>query len=386
MSEVALVTLAVAFLFVTYTYIGYPLLLKLFASFRSARSEADAPSEWPSISITLAAYNEADRIRATLDSLLALDYPAELRQILVISDASSDGTDEIVKEYADRGVELLRMEERGGKDAAETAALEHLTGDIIVNTDATIRIQPDALKKLIATFADPTIGVASGRDVSVARVDGATNVGESGYVGFEMWLRDLETDVYGIVGASGCFYAIRADLHRHELPRGISRDFTAALRAREHDYRSVSVTDAVCLVPRALSLRHEYSRKVRTITRGLRTLFFKRRLLNPFRYGRFAWMLFTHKLCRWLVPWALLIGLSALVVLGMSYWWAVAAATAAVVGAVLAVLGMAWPKDRSVPLLFALPAYLAGGNFAVLHAWSRLVTGKGQAVWEPTRR
>src|SRR5581483_7170481 len=141
---------------------------------------------------------------------------------------------------------------------------------------------------------------------------GAANPGEGGYVGYEMWLRALESDVAGIVGASGCFYAARAPLHREAVPEALSRDFAAALIARERGYRAVSVADAVCFVPRTASLVQEYRRKVRTMVRGMGTLRYKRRLLNPFRYGLFAWMLWSHKVCRWLVPWALLAALGVL--------------------------------------------------------------------------
>src|SRR5690606_21976161 len=114
---------------------------------------------------------------------------------------------------------------------------------------------------------------------------------------------------------SGCFYAIRTELHREPLPEHVSRDFAAAIVAREHGYRAVSVDEATCLVPRTHSLTKEYRRKVRTMTRGMETLWFKRSLLNPLRYGIFSWMLFSHKVCRWLLPWtfpAALVGLAIL--------------------------------------------------------------------------
>src|SRR5437879_13251472 len=133
-----------------------------------------------------------------------------------------------------------------------------------------------------------------------------------------MGVRDLETGLRGgggggggIVGASGCLYAIRAGLHREFVPENLSRDFAAALIARRHGLRAVSVPEAVCFVPRGASLRQEYRRKVRTMARGLRTLWALRALLNPLRYGLFAWMLWSHKLCRWLVPWAALVALGA---------------------------------------------------------------------------
>src|SRR5690606_18334018 len=181
-----------------YAYAGYPALLWLLQRTRRERPVAE-PEEWPRISITVPAYNEEAQIRGTIESLLRLDYPADRRQILIVSDASTDRTDDIVREYADRGVELLRMPERRGKGAAENAAAQRLTGEIIVNTDASIRIAPDALKPLIARFTDPRVGLASGRDVSVAHVEEDANRGESGYVGYEMWVRKLETRIDGIV-------------------------------------------------------------------------------------------------------------------------------------------------------------------------------------------
>jgi cellulose synthase/poly-beta-1,6-N-acetylglucosamine synthase-like glycosyltransferase len=170
-----------------YTYVGYPVLLKLLGGRRPTLPTRE-PAEWPSISITVPAYNEAGQIRETLESLLAIDYPADRRQILVVSDASTDGTDEIVAEFADRGIELLRMQRRMGKTAAENAARPQLRGEIIVNTDASIRILPHALRPLIRALLDPAVGLASGRDVSVAPGQEQSNAGEGGLVGYEMWV------------------------------------------------------------------------------------------------------------------------------------------------------------------------------------------------------
>jgi len=369
-----------------YAYVGYPVALKAWSLFRRARRPTQLPSDWPHISIALPVYNEVEVVADTLEGLLALDYPADRRQILVVSDASTDGTDEVVSRFASRGVELLRLPERQGKTAAENAARRHLTGEIIINTDASVRVHPQAVKHLVVAFGDRSVGVASGRDVSVANLDRLANAGEGAYVGYEMWVRDLETRVDGIVGASGCLYAIRAGLHMGHVPDGLSRDFAAALTARAHGQRAVSVPAAVCYVPRAASLRQEYRRKVRTMTRGLFTLAHKRALLNPRRYGAFAWMLFSHKVCRWLVPWALLVLLVALAALAFGSGWARAALLASGVLAALAVVGWLWPEGKRMPRVLALPVYVAAGNAAVLHAWLRVLTGRLAPVWEPTRR
>lgn len=371
-----------------YTYVGYPALLKLLSMLRRRRRSkwVSADGTAPRISIVLPVYNEASVIAATLERILAVDYPVDRRQILVVSDASTDGTDAIVAGFAGRGVELLRMPRRQGKTAAENASRRHLTGEIIVNTDASVGIDVAAIKHLVAAFSDPSVGVASSHDVSVASLDAGANSGEGAYVGLEMWIRGLETAVSGIVGASGSLYAIRAELHMHPVPDGLSRDFAAALTAREHGRRSVSVPEALCYVPRGASLQLEYRRKVRTMTRGLATLAYKRALLNPFRYGVFAWMLFSHKLCRWLVPWALLAVLATVGVLSFTSLWARALLVAAGLLSAPGIIALVRRGAASMPRLLALPAYVAAGNAAALHAWVRVLTGRYAPAWEPTRR
>jgi hypothetical protein len=394
MHTAAYAVVLLALLLPLYAYAGYPLLLALLArrgthpdrEAEDGDPDADPDAQWPRISICVPAYNEARAIAGTLEGLLALDYPPERRQILVVSDASTDGTDDIVRGFGGRGVELLRMPRRGGKTAAENAAAALLTGEVVVNTDASVRILPGALKPLVRAFRDPCVGLASGRDVSVARADAGAMAGEGGYVGYEMRVRGLETRAESIVGASGCFYAIRAHLHRLPLPPGLSRDFAAALLARRAGYRAVSVDAAVCVVPRQPSLRREYRRKVRTMTRGMETLWHLRALLHPLRYGAFAWMLWSHKVCRWLVPWSAAAAAGGVAVLADAEPWARAAGLVLMAAAGLAAAGAAWPGRAGAPRVLALPAYAAMGNLAALHATVRALRGGRDALWEPTRR
>lgn len=370
---------------VLYTYVIYPAILKLLPPFRSPAPNDD-PRDWPPISITVPVYNEARQIRETIGSLLRIDYPEDRRQILFVSDCSSDGTDEIIGEYAHRGVEVLRMPQRGGKTAGENAARGLLTGEIVINTDASIRIRPDAVKPLVRRFADASVGVATGRDVSTGRDDDDGNIGESGYVGYEMWVRDLETRAGGIVGASGSLYAIRRELHQHLLPSALSRDFASALVARENGYRAVSVREALCVVPRTTSLHKEYRRKVRTMVRGIETLFYKRHLLDPREHGRFAWMLFSHKVCRWLVPWALVVGLLGVAGLSLTLPAARIVLGLAGIGLVLATIGWLWPDGRPAPRLISVPAFALAANVAALVAAVKAMSGELDPIWEPTRR
>ncbi|HEY2849898.1 MAG TPA: glycosyltransferase [Gemmatimonadaceae bacterium] len=369
-----------------YSYAGYPAALWLCARARRPRPASAPTGTLPFITITIPVYNEAAVIAATLEAVLDIDYPADRRQIVVISDASTDDTDKIVREFAPRGVELARMPERRGKTAAENEFRKALRGDIIINTDASVRIHRSALRELVAALADQSVGVASARDVSVARVAAGANPGESAYVGYEMEVRALETRIGGIVGASGCLYAIRAELHREYLPDALSRDFAAALIARLHGYRAVSVPGAICFVPRGASLRQEYRRKVRTMTRGLATLFHHRVLLNPFRYGTFAWMLASHKLCRWLLPWASVAMVASVAVNAGDSMLARLLLAGAGVAALAAAAGWFWPRADRMPRAIALPAFAVAGIVAGLHAWLRALSGRKAATWEPTRR
>jgi cellulose synthase/poly-beta-1,6-N-acetylglucosamine synthase-like glycosyltransferase len=372
-------------LLVLYSYVGYPLLLRIMAR-RAAPRVAAEPDVWPMISITVPVYNEESQIRGLIESLLALDYPADRRQILIVSDASTDRTDQIVAEFADRGIEFLRMPVRGGKTAAENAAGNLLRGEIVINTDASIRIHPRAIKPLIARFADPTVGAASGRDVSVSGSISDTNVGEAGYVGYEMGIRALETRIAGIVGASGCFYAIRSELHAHPLPDALSRDFAAALITRQHGLRTVSVDESLCFVPRTESFQREYRRKVRTIMRGMETLAHLRFMLNPRSYGVFSWMLISHKICRWLVPWAALAGMVGLAILAASNTWALVLLLVMIASMLAGVAAWFLDRKHALPRWLALPAFAWAGNLAAFHAAIKAIAGDTNPTWEPTRR
>jgi cellulose synthase/poly-beta-1,6-N-acetylglucosamine synthase-like glycosyltransferase len=385
MFALAAILVAAPLVIALYAYVGYPLILWIVASIRPRGSSPRDTAQWPSVTITVPVYNALSSIAATLESLLQLDYPRDRLQILVISDASSDGTDDVVRSFAHRGVELLRMPERCGKTTAENAALTASRGEILVNVDSTILVPAESLKRLVRAFDDPTIGVASGRDISVGASDNQGTLAESGYVGYEMWVRDLETRVGSIVGASGCFYGSRRHVHCRPLPAGLSWDFAAALVARKQGYRSVTVPAAICIVPRSAQIRTELGRKVRTMARGISTLFYHRELMNPLRYGGFAFMLISHKLLRWLPYLLAPIAYVALCLLAVE-----SVSARVLLGIISAGLlaGIAGIQHRnSMP---AKPIALAGFIVAVFSAgflaWCAAIRQTQMATWEPTPR
>lgn len=385
MFAIAILIAAAPIVTALYAYVAYPAIIWVVARKRPMRHAVDKIGDWPVVTVTLPVYNEVSTIRATLERLLEVDYPTDRLQLLVLSDASHDGTDDIVREFAPRGIELLRAPSRRGKTAAENAAVAVARGDIIVNIDATVVVPAGSLKRLIRAFDDLTVGVASGRDVSVGAVGKRDTGAESGYTGYEMKVRDLETRVGSIVGASGCFYGIRRRIRGSVLPVGLSWDFASTLVARQQGYRSVSVPDAVCLVPRTAEIRSELRRKTRTMARGLSTLFYFRALMNPFRYGAFALMLISHKLFRW-VPYLLLP--AAILALGVVATRNNVAAILLAIVAIGLVSGAAairyGSSVRFKPLAlagFGVAAFTAG-----FLAWVDALRGARLVTWEPTPR
>jgi cellulose synthase/poly-beta-1,6-N-acetylglucosamine synthase-like glycosyltransferase len=377
---------ALPFVIGVYAYALYPAILWVIGRVHPSPTRQDVPDPAPMVTIVLPAYNEEHQIRGAIEALLAQDYPVDRRQILIVSDGSNDRTELIVQEYQHRGVELLRMPKRSGKTAAENASVALIRGEIVINSDASIRLHPSATRLLVAQFADPGVGVASSRDVSISRQTESSNTTEAGYVGYEMWVRDLETYAGGIVGASGSGYAIRAELHSRPVRHDLSRDFSSALTARRHGYRAVSVTGAICYVPRTASLKAEYRRKVRTISRGMETLLFNRSLLDPIEYGAFSWKLISHKVCRWAVSLSFIPFVIGLLLLAPRHPWAYGVIAGGVLLGAFAAAGAAWPEGRPMPRPLSILAFAVAANLAVINAAWRVLHGHDDHVWEPTRR
>ena len=293
-----LVLLALSLAVLGYVYVGYPALLQLFVRLRGARRVRQADVT-PPLSLVISAYNEGSVIRRKLENALSLSYPREALEIVVISDASDDGTDQIVGEYADRGVRLARQSERRGKTAGLNRTVPTLRGDIVVFSDANAMYEPDALLNLARNFADPSVGCVTGEARYLAGGETAADVGERVYWDYEIKIKRLETALGSMVGGDGAIYAIRRTLWR-ELPENAINDFLNPLQIVEAGWRGVYEPAAVCYEETAGALRSEYRRRVRIVSRSWRAVFQAPGVLNPFRVGLFAWCLVSHKMLRWL--------------------------------------------------------------------------------------
>jgi cellulose synthase/poly-beta-1,6-N-acetylglucosamine synthase-like glycosyltransferase len=362
---------------VVYPYAGYPLVLWLLGKMFPDR-RAPEGTELPAISIIVPVHNEARRLAKKLANTAMLDYPADRLEILFVSDGSTDQSVAMIREAALNNSRVIELPVQGGKAAALNAGLQAAVHPILVFTDASIELEGHSLRQLVKGFADPAVGCISGED----RI--AEGGGEGAYGKYEIFLRRLESQLHSIVGASGCFYAQRKAICR-PFTEGMAPDFLSVLRTVEQGYRALTEPAATGVMSSVKETRDEFDRKVRTLIRGMTTLFAHPQLLNPFRYGLFAFALWSHKVLRWTVPFFLIITLICSVLLGdQTFYLAAFIAQALFYAGALVALGQLGGLHHSFAGKIAL--YFSTVNAAILAAWYRYGTGVRQEIWTPSQR
>lgn len=374
--------LAISLGWLVYTYVGYPFLLWVLSHRRTVDPILSDP---PTVTIITAAYDEVSVIGETIRNKLALEYPADRLQILVVSDGSEDGTDEVVSAIASEHpgrVQLLRQEPRQGKTSALNLAVGRATGEILVFSDANSIYEPQALRELVRQFADPRVGYVTGKMI-YTNADGSVNGdGCTAYMRYENLLRSWETVVGSVVGVDGGIDAVRRSLYRpmnaDQLP-----DFVLPLRVVEQGFRVAYEPRAVLREPALADSAQEYRMRVRVSLRALWALFELRQLFDPFRFPGFSWQLASHKLMRYLaflpqvlalVANMLLVGEGPafqLLLLGQLLFY------------VLAAFG--WSASRGGRSFAPATAayYLTLLNTACAHAFLRFARGEKQVLWKP---
>jgi cellulose synthase/poly-beta-1,6-N-acetylglucosamine synthase-like glycosyltransferase len=357
-------------------------LLTLFSKIRP--KPVRSQSWTPSVSVIIAAYNEERDLAAKLENTLALDYPKSQLEIIVTSDCSSDGTDEIARSFSPRGVRLHRQEERHGKTAAQNAAVTKARGEIIVFSDATTHYRPDVLRLMMPAFADQSVGCATGRVIYQDVKDSSVGAGTQSYWNYEFFLKKHESNVCSLIGVCGCMYAVRKSAYV-PLYNDACSDFIIATTMVEQGLRAVYVPEAVCMEEPNRQAKKELKARVRIISQTFSDLWRNRGMLNPFRSGFYAIQLWSHKVMRYLVPICLiLIFLTSGFLASRNVFYA--ALFVAQLAFYLAAF-VSWVLERfGVTLrLLALPQYFVITNLASLIAFVKFVSGETYTKWEPSR-
>lgn len=369
-----------AVVFIIYAYAGYPLMLLLIGAVR--RCGVRRGPITPRVSLVITARNEAQRIREKIENTLAQDYPSDRLEVIVASDASDDGTDGIVRAYAERGVRLVRSPVHRGKEAAQKLAVERSSGDILVFSDVATVLEPDSVRRIVANFHDPTVGCVSSVDRLLERTDQKS--GEGAYVRYEMALRALETRTGTVVGLSGSFFAARRDVSR-EWAVDVPSDFNTLLSSVRLGLRGVSDPNSVGYYRALAHESREFDRKVRTVVRGIGALTHSPSMLDPFRYGLFAWQLLSHKVCRWLVPFAMATAFvsNAALASRSSWYLLIFAAQCGFYG--VAVWGLLRGARMSRAWL-RIPSFFLLANVSIVAGWYRYMRGDRMLTWTPSER
>jgi cellulose synthase/poly-beta-1,6-N-acetylglucosamine synthase-like glycosyltransferase len=377
-SEIVFLMSAAALL---YTYIGYPILIALVGTFGPRRVHR---SQYvPSVTIIITAYNEERALAAKLENALSLDYPSDRLEVIVASDHSNDRTDEIARSFADRGVLLHRQPKRLGKTAAQNAAVEKASGEIIVFSDATSLYQSDVLKQMMPSFADPNIGCVGGRLIYVDPKNTRVGRGAKSYWSYESFLKKHESRACSLIGVSGCLYAVRRTAYIPLYNEACS-DFIIATKMVEQGLRAVYQPEAICTEETNQRHDNELKMRVRIIAQTFTDLWRHRNLMNPVRGGLYGWQLFSHKLMRYLVPFFLIAMFASSAVAAQSLFYRIIFLVQA---AGYACAALSWLLERIgiSSRVLALPQYFVLANVAALMGLFKFLRGERYARWEPIR-
>jgi cellulose synthase/poly-beta-1,6-N-acetylglucosamine synthase-like glycosyltransferase len=379
--EVVLIGSAFA---IVYTYLGYPLLLGLFARLRRA-PVTYAPAT-PFVSLVIAAYNEQDTIAAKVENSLDLDYPRDRFEIIVASDGSTDATPDIVRGYAVQGVILSESPARGGKTAAINRAIALAKGEIVVFSDANNLYDVGTLRAAVAPFSDSTVGAACGNK-HIAHGDGPLGESEGTYWKYEGWIKKQESRLGSTVAVLGEVLAIRRELFEPAPEAIINDDHYIALRILKRGYRVIYTPDAISRERVSPTVEDEIARRTRMVA-GLYQTLVRPRELFPWKRPVVCWQLVSHKFMRPLVPLWMIAVLASNVALvlqtGAALWLALLVAQVAFY--LVAIIGLSRTTDDRLSRVLYVPTFLVSSNLAALLGLYRYSTGQQSPLWTRSRR
>jgi glycosyltransferase involved in cell wall biosynthesis len=378
---VALIAFWLAAGIVIYVYAAYPLVLLALRGLlrrpvRRAVSTGDSGRAWPTVSLLVAAYNEAEVIEAKVRNAMALDYPPDRAEIVVASDGSGDATAAIVRRLAaDPRVRLFDYPANRGKLHVLNDTIPHLNGEIVAFSDAASMLAPDALRRLLAHFADPQVGAVSGV-YKVTQPDQAVHGDQEGfYWRYETFLKLQETALGSILGCHGSLYAIRKSLYPFPDPRTINDDYVIPLRILQQGYR-IAYEPAALATEQAKEMGG-FSRRVRIMTGNFRQFRELGALLRPFRPLELFFFV-SHKAGRLIVPWALIVALIANVwLLDRPFFRATLAIQLGFYA--LAAAGAIWPLR---PKVLRLPYFFTMINVASFLGLYYAISRRGAVAWK----
>lgn len=376
-----------------YTYIGYGLTIGLLVKVKSwlAASKESTPGlisddEAPNCTLLIAAWNEIDILPAKAADIAQLTYPHGKLEVVFVTDGSDDGSEEWLRENTDFTVH--HRPERKGKTAALNRVLPMIDSDVVVFTDANTMLHPQALERLVAPYADPTVGAVSGeKRVGVVDTDKAHGAGEGLYWRYESLLKRLDYQLHTVVGAAGELFSVRTRLYQAVPEDTILDDFMITLGIVERGFRVAYVPDAYALEAPSASLSDEMKRKNRICAGGFQSMVRLPGMLNMVRRPVAVFQYVSHRLLRWAVaPFLLPVLFLTNLWLAPESWMYAIILIAHVMFYVLAGAGW-WMRNRSMQSGWVFtPLYFLMMNVSAWIGLWRFLRGKQSAAWIRARR
>jgi cellulose synthase/poly-beta-1,6-N-acetylglucosamine synthase-like glycosyltransferase len=285
-----------------YSYLGYPITLWVLVKIKRLTKKEDTYKDdtLPDVTLFVAAYNEKDYVAIKMQNHLNLNYPKEKVKHLWITDGSNDGTPELLKTYPE--VKLLHKDERGGKIGAINRGLEFIETPIVIFSDGNTRLGNESINRIVELFKNPKVGCVAGeKRIYEKNSDGAAGSGEGFYWKYESKLKKWDAELYSAVGAAGELFAVRTKLLKEVEPDTLLDDFIISLRIVKQGYTIQYDPEAYAIETASADVKEELKRKIRISAGGIQSVLRLGEMLNPFKYGIFAWQFLSHKVLRWLV-------------------------------------------------------------------------------------
>ncbi len=338
----------------------------------------------PMVTLIISAYNEEKVIEEKIRNSLKLDYPVELLEIIVISDGSTDKTNQIVSKYEQNGVILQHYEGRIGKTACLNQAIAKCSGDLVIFSDANSMYNQDAVRQLVHHFQRDDIGLVTGRTKYLMETDNVTTESTSLYTRLEVLTKHFESRIGSCIGADGAIFAIRKTLYSPLASYDIN-DFVIPLTVIEKGYRVILEEQAFCFEKTAEGSKGEFNRQVRITNRTLRAIFNHIQLLNPFRYPVIAFEVVSHKVLKFLTPlFIAVIFVTSMVLMQQSRVFMM------IFFLQLFIYGAIWlhhkTKYKISNRLFTLLSSFIMVSVAYLIGWLKYFSGETYSTWEPERK
>lgn len=378
---------AIALVTVVYVYLGYPALVALAAWLRPAPPVRKA-AVTPELTVITVARDEEACLEDKLLNCLALDYPPDRREILVVSDGSTDRTEAIAEGFRNRGVRLLSLRPARGKAAALNEAVPRARGEVLLLTDARQHLAADSARQLVACLADPTVGAVSGELHLRPPATPSPSGGVAVYWSLEKRLRRAESRLDSTVGVTGAIYALRKELFRPLDERTVLDDVAVPMEVVMAGRRVVFEPGAAAWDTIPADPAREYRRKVRTLAGNYQLIRLRPALLDP-RRNRLLWQFVSHKLARLAVPWCLLALLASSAVLatrGALGRTALGLQLAFYLAALLAGRARPRPGWGWIARMLSLPYAFVLLNVAAAAALLEVLRGRPTAAWKEAAR